>query len=89
MTKDDAVSLAQAFVKNKYPLVPPVTGVQHITERQIGYRRRFYIENWMPFGGSTEMRRSVSLLDREDVTSADALANVAGAIAGKWAVFAL
>jgi hypothetical protein len=87
MTKDEAVSLAQAFVKYKYPLVPPVTGVYHTTERQVGYRRRLYIETWMRFGGSTEMRRSVSLLDRDDVTSADALANVAGAVAENWLVF--
>ena len=81
MTKDEAVLQAQTYVRSKYPIVPPVAMVQHITVRQLGYRERLHIQSWMAFCGSAEMRHSVSLLDLADVSSSDA-----SAMSGKWFV---
>ena len=82
MTKDEAVSHAQTFVKNKYAMVPPVAGVSHFTVRQIGSRQRARVESWMRFGRSLELRHSVGLLDLEDLPRRDA----ALAMSGKWLV---
>jgi hypothetical protein len=79
MTKDEAVSHAQAFVRSKFPIVPPVVLVQHSRVRKLGARQRLWIEGWMRFGASTEMRHSVSLLDIEDV-------QVHESVEGKWLV---
>jgi hypothetical protein len=81
MTKDEAVSQAQSFVRSKYPIVPPVVMVQHVTVRQVGARHRLQIESWMQFGRSMEIRYSVSLLDLADIQSLDTFA-----VAGKWLV---
>jgi hypothetical protein len=81
MTKDEAVSKAQTFVTSKYPHVPPVVMVQHVSVRQLGDGQQPYIESWMQFGGSTEMRYSASLFDLADIPSPDVLA-----MSGKWLV---
>lgn len=81
MTKDEAVSHAQGFVRSNYPIVPPLALVQHVTERKLGHRQRLQIESWRPFHGSTEMRHSVSLADRADVSSQDI-----SFVTGKWIV---
>jgi hypothetical protein len=82
VTKDEAVSQAQAFVKGKYPLVPPVSMVSRITVRQMGFRERVHIESWMRFGGSTEMRHSVALADVEEFPSREHVL----ALSGKWQI---
>jgi hypothetical protein len=80
MTKDEAVSQAQSFVRNKYPIVPPVVMVQHFTVRQVGARQRLHIEGWMQFGHSMEMRHSVSLLDLGDIPDSHILAVAGGSL---------
>lgn len=79
MTKDEAVSHAQAFVRSKFPIVPPVFSVQHVTVRQLGCRERLHIEHWMRLGGATDMHHAVSLLDVADITDFKV-----EAVAGKW-----
>jgi hypothetical protein len=81
MTKDEAVSHAQTFVRSKYRVVPPVVSVLHPTIRQVGSRQRLHAESWMQFHGSTEMRYSVSLLDVADMPSSDF-----EAVEGKWLI---
>jgi hypothetical protein len=81
MTKDEVVSIAQIFVENKYPMVPPVSMVQHGTVRQLGFRQRLHLEVWMRFGGSTEMRYSSSWPDPKTFPSRDV-----SAVLGKWLV---
>jgi hypothetical protein len=47
MNKEEALSQAQEFVRGKYPIVPPITGVFHVTERPLGLEQRLFVESWL------------------------------------------
>lgn len=57
MNQEEAISQAQDFVRSKYPIVPPITGVVHVTERPLGLEQRLFVESWLY---STDSARMIS-----------------------------
>lgn len=71
MTKDEAVSKAQDFVKSNCPVMPPVVMVQHVTKRHMEHGNQLQVENWIQLPGAKEMQHAVSLHDLADSPAMD------------------
>ena len=73
MNRDEALAHARSFVGSKYPRVPPVGLVQHVTERYLRLLRQLFA------GSRIEIRESVAV-------SGDSILEGADQLSGKWLV---
>lgn len=80
MNKEEAISQAQDFVRSKYPIVPPITGVFHATERPLESEQRLFIESWLYSPGPARIISSSSTwADQRDSETASFL--------NKWLIY--
>ena len=81
MLKDEAIAQALDFVRNHYPVIPPLVMVQHLIRRRLQHREQLEVENWIQLPGETELHHAVSVHDLADFPTLDL-----SPVVGKWIV---
>jgi hypothetical protein len=80
MNKEEAISQAQDFVRGKYPIVPPITGVVHVTKRPRGLEQQLFIESWLYSPNPARIKSSSS-------TWADHTDSETASFLNKWLIY--